>query len=626
VKRLLLSIFSAGVLAVSANAARTVAAEEPQKDGDYYLIGTVGQLYGFYNKVVGGELTANARLTQDITVNNDVVDPVTGKLNSGHGYAGIDSLAGWDGNKILNYAGTFDGNGHVISGLGAYCYGETQNCALFGSVAEGAVIKNLTLKDGYIKSHRAAGLVYEVAANGGSAIIDGCSVSATVLATPWEGGTNPEYVGGFVGKVSSGTLVISNSTVSSRLVAASASSDDTSVLEVETPVAGSKMGAFVGGVVSGATAKIYSSYNLGTSIVTTGSSDIGAFMGSRSATDSVVYSFCSAGASSCANGKDLSKLEAAKNSVTFHFDNSNKLIATVHDKIMEFVVVEDVKVDGVVFDRSFNANVSSTVSFPFDFTTSIIGNATLYDVESINRDDNDQFVSVTASPLSSNTSYGAYRAFMIVVDGTNLKVNGGVTLKSNYDANRAEWKNFEGNAWHFIRLTARKRWEKADGTNPENVCEIGRVYGFSASNTFSASGDTIHAGDFVKVVNKVAISPLRAYLGYGYDDPCTNDPTARSISSISLKKISQDPTESLVAVDSLPERLKVIFLGSEESSDDKISENPNDPENETTSFGGAVLQGTTKSDRWYDFNGRILKDKPKSQGAFLKNSVPVIVR
>ena len=69
-------ILSTGFTAFSAN--------ELQKDSDgCYLIDTAEDLYAFADLVNGGEASANAKLTSDITVNENVLDE-NGELNIGN--------------------------------------------------------------------------------------------------------------------------------------------------------------------------------------------------------------------------------------------------------------------------------------------------------------------------------------------------------------------------------------------------------------------------------------------------------------------------------------------------------------------------------------------------------------
>jgi len=86
------------------------------EDGDgYYEIGTADELYAFAEAVNNANTGINAVLTEDITVNENVL--VDGALNSDE--AVVAAFRTWTpiGNSTNQYTGTFDGAGHTISGL-----------------------------------------------------------------------------------------------------------------------------------------------------------------------------------------------------------------------------------------------------------------------------------------------------------------------------------------------------------------------------------------------------------------------------------------------------------------------------------------------------------------------------
>jgi hypothetical protein len=117
----------------------TTAASAVTKVGDVYQIGDAAALTAFAAKVADGEYSANAKLTANITLTADW-DPV-GTLEN-------------------PYTGTFDGDGHTISGL--HINSDAAYAGLFG-VINGATIKNLIVQ-GYVRSTAATGSVGAVAA------------------------------------------------------------------------------------------------------------------------------------------------------------------------------------------------------------------------------------------------------------------------------------------------------------------------------------------------------------------------------------------------------------------------------------------------------------------------------
>ena len=87
-------------------------------------------------------------------------------------YSGVCSAANWKsiGSGAYDFKGVFDGNGHTLTNF----FGEE---SLFGDIAEGAEIKNLTVSSANIVS---SGTATAILANFVSGKITGCNVSGTV--------------------------------------------------------------------------------------------------------------------------------------------------------------------------------------------------------------------------------------------------------------------------------------------------------------------------------------------------------------------------------------------------------------------------------------------------------------
>lgn len=161
-----------------------------------YQIGTAGELYWFAGLVNGDasvctggvsqNKSANAVLTANITVNKDVLN-ANGQPN-GEG----DAFRKWTpiGQSFSKaYSGTFDGQGHTISGL--WHWWSTDYIGLFGN-NEGT-IKNLGVVDSYLSGHENVGGV--CGKNGGS--LTNCYNTGPIY------GVN--YIGGVCG-MNSGSL------------------------------------------------------------------------------------------------------------------------------------------------------------------------------------------------------------------------------------------------------------------------------------------------------------------------------------------------------------------------------------------------------------------------------------
>lgn len=112
---------------------------EPAKNSQgVYLISSPDELMWFDKNA---KLTDSARLTADITINEDV----SGSDATSRKYK-------WTpiGTASNKYTGTFDGNGHTISGL--YVNSTSANTGMFGRIGSSAVVRDLTLSDSVIRS------------------------------------------------------------------------------------------------------------------------------------------------------------------------------------------------------------------------------------------------------------------------------------------------------------------------------------------------------------------------------------------------------------------------------------------------------------------------------------------
>lgn len=119
-----------GSFRLGVRASAAIAQETPDGTGSSdnpYLIDTAGKLYWFAARVNSGYPRSSARLTDDIVVNSNVLDE-SGNLKSG-------SFEPWTpiGTEDNVYSGTFDGNGHTISGL-YFNDHNADNVGLFGVI------------------------------------------------------------------------------------------------------------------------------------------------------------------------------------------------------------------------------------------------------------------------------------------------------------------------------------------------------------------------------------------------------------------------------------------------------------------------------------------------------------
>lgn len=143
-----------------------------QDDGSYTVYNANGLLA--WNEAAQSDYTLNCTLTADINLTGKEWTPV--------------------GNSGQTYNGTFDGQGHTITGLNISSPSEA--VALFHNIGGGGKVMNLQLKDVTYKGSTAMGGI----AHGNNGTITACSVTGTLTNT-----TNNGAVGG-IAAINFGTI------------------------------------------------------------------------------------------------------------------------------------------------------------------------------------------------------------------------------------------------------------------------------------------------------------------------------------------------------------------------------------------------------------------------------------
>ena len=139
---LIVALLCGAVLLAHPTAAWALAGSGTQEAP--YQIGSAADLQAFARLVNGGVTDANAVLTTDITINENVLDK-DGTLNGTP--TNVWTPIGNDSNP---YTGNFDGNNKTIKGL--YINSSEKYVGLFGYIGTNGTVKNLTLADSTINS------------------------------------------------------------------------------------------------------------------------------------------------------------------------------------------------------------------------------------------------------------------------------------------------------------------------------------------------------------------------------------------------------------------------------------------------------------------------------------------
>lgn len=160
--------------------AKSITPTTPKGDGktEPYQISTAEELYWFA-RLVNGKLenvkqdaSANAKLMNDIIVNTGVLDAVKNHLES--------DFIEWEpiGTAYWNaYTGTFNGQGHTISGL-YFNDSSAEDVGLFGYIGANGKISNVGVLDSYFKFNAKGG---GVCGENDRGVLQNCSNSSTVI-------------------------------------------------------------------------------------------------------------------------------------------------------------------------------------------------------------------------------------------------------------------------------------------------------------------------------------------------------------------------------------------------------------------------------------------------------------
>lgn len=154
---------------------------EPQKDAESgaYLITTPDELMWFGKNA---SASSSATLAADIRINDDMS-------------AETSTLYKWSFCQSSAFSGTFDGDGHTISGL--YISSSSNNNGFIGKTSKGSTICNLTISDSLIQATGSANYTGAVVGDC-CGLLENCHVTDTVKIK------GQKYVGGVVGELDNG--------------------------------------------------------------------------------------------------------------------------------------------------------------------------------------------------------------------------------------------------------------------------------------------------------------------------------------------------------------------------------------------------------------------------------------
>ena len=190
-------------------------------------------------------------------------------------------------------------------------------------------------------------------------------------------------------------------------------------------------------------------------------------------------------------------------------------------------IAEDIKVDSVLFNRTFTKNAYSTITLPFSVNTSEVeGLSAVLRYNGIGNKDGQDVVRMkvmwatekwaeTHNILDDNGNVKQYNHFSLNANYPYLVQMSGSTFNIMNDKNPITLKkttvaDSSANGWTFRGTWGYKKWGSSCSTGKQDCDkETGFAYGFAAS---SSTENKINVGDFVKVGEGAWITPMRAYL------------------------------------------------------------------------------------------------------------------
>lgn len=673
-----------GALAVGANA-DVITHETPTLVDGCYQITNAGELFGFADIVNGirnaenpeeysqapqpgvcGKLVADIRVVAVDSPSDKGNHVVSDDLKS----VSVPEDNHWT--PMMNFSGTFDGQGHTISGL----YYSGNNAGFFASLS-GAKIKNLRITDSYFEAENKVG---SLAANiSGTTTIEGYQFIGIINTNGSE--TN---AGGVIGSISAsseltlfnviveGTVVPNIKNSSGGVIGYSESNTKISfnTCYVKVLVGGSFQRSVIGDIIT--TEKSINLVN-NSSIYCAGTGEKCNYKNmckytviddetkkEQEAANKNV-SVCRERFAQSLIDTLLNKQKIELKGISIEQDENNptKIIAhitewkTFNEEVLEELSIsQDMMVDSVDFDRVFSGK-SSTIMLPFDIAPSNVKDANGYlvnfnTVPSLSYDE--ELGKWNATATTETAVIEAHRPYLISSVTGNIHFHGPVTLKKTTNKinkqeiqiNEHEISTNDPN-WTLVgtyKTMLTTSTTEGTASEYEKESNLGRIYGFVGTNVKENEDDenyTFSIGQFAKAGHNVRTREMRAYLIYKGTQIAVNPaPSLNGVTKFAPLAI---------AIDDLPNAIEInvtnkpIIEGEQITTFTKIVnvikiEVPEEScdaekcEDDITTISKPFLAQlkANKVDRWQDAMGRRLKNKPTKHGTYFKNGIPVIIK
>lgn len=700
-----------GALAVGANA-DVITHETPTLVDGCYQITNAGELFGFADIVNGtnsatknasacGKLVHDLRIVQfpERPVGND--DPT----DEGNDDSGEEQQYAFGPNNhvvdntlnihnvpeeniwtpMVDFAGTFDGQGHTISGL----YYSGSNAGFFASLTGNATVKRLNINDSYFESNDYVGGLAAKVFGSDSVTIDNCSFKGLVDAISNKE-TSTIAAGGIAGIIEIPTKLTLTASV-----------NEGAILPLNG-TSSAKSGGLIGNIP-----KEYESYNQYLMIKDNicygfvggkGQRGVVGFLGPNKNFINNKNNFCygtgelCGGKSTCSNTENVSQCKvklkelivttlnkAGFKGVKFEVgDNGRIIIAHItewedpedpehpekeSEKIVldKLLIPQTIAADSVEFDRKFNGK-SSTIMLPFDILAS-----------NITDEHNEIFVEFSSMPTIDTKKWeanaetetnmiSANKPYLLKAPTGKIHFHGPITLKTNYERfyQDSQGNSKAGYQYEYNAPTASNDWtlvgtyrtmltmSVADKINKDTISKYERmssldhIYGFVGTANVSDNGYDFTLGEFAVAGYNVRTREMRAYLIYEENTPSPASapayrgmPMLRAASAVSVDELPDRIPVKLTSKPIIPESqfvdptlktTKVIATINVESTETDCNDESCEEGPLTVTKPFISPLKSNKIDRWQDAMGRRLNGKPTKRGTYFKNGIPVIIK
>ena len=482
--------------------------------------------------------------------------------------------------------GTFDGDGHTISGIRIY-KGNDECQGLFGYVR--GTVKNVTLSDARITGCNNVGGIVGFLPNYTDQLIgtvNNCHVDGNVAIHTVV--SNADYHGGIVGYSYSGTVINCTSqavlTVADNLtgcdryggIVGQNDGNVSNCISSATIIVGNGVtncrnyGGIIGQQYKGS---VSSCLAIGATIPDVGYSK-GAIAGrhdSGSLATNYYYN-CTIGDVSNATSVGVAPKDIN--------DNNNPEGAVAATILSESETVHG-NLDGkVAFRREFTGGKASTICLPFALTDIEGGKA--YEFVDVTYDAVDGWVAT----MNEVTATVANKPYLFLPEGSGsvpvlFHGTAGYDVSGGLATTSGDW-TFTGT---YTNLTY--------GTEPMT----GHIYGF-ASKSKTVDGHDVEAGQFVHAKEGASVPPMRCYLTY------KNGAQRAPMRASALGATGTDTD--------VPSRITVRLVS----------------DSGTVTAVGTLdtVTGEMDINTWYDMNGRLLETEPTAPGLYIHNGKTIMIK